>query len=169
MPSYINKYSGGTLYGYSTTFYDTHVFYHTEKTNGSGRQYLGLRHDRGLMRCLHLVHEAAFLGRALPIPGQSGGFSSAWATYAVTDDPLYNLSVDDTKGQINASFSGCTNTTNIPYLFNTTGWTYIGEITDAAGGKTSYYNIVNGTTTAAFDGSLTSGAVKGIFEEYQAP
>lgn len=47
LPSYIKKYSGGTIYGYSTNFYDSHVFYQTEKTNGTGRQYLGLRYDRG--------------------------------------------------------------------------------------------------------------------------
>lgn len=42
LPSYIKKYSGGTIWGYSTSFYDSQVFYHTETTNGSGRQHFAL-------------------------------------------------------------------------------------------------------------------------------
>ncbi|KAG8214374.1 hypothetical protein J3R82DRAFT_9363 [Butyriboletus roseoflavus] len=150
LPSYVNKYTGGTLWGYSTTFYDSHVFYQTETTNGT-------------------VHEAAFLGRALPIPNQKGGFSSAWATYAVTDNPdLYGLSIDAVTNRINASFPGCPNTNEIPYLFNISASTLIGEFTDLGGGTTSYYSI-NGTTSASFNGVVTSGALGGIFEEYEAP
>ncbi|KAH0826167.1 hypothetical protein J3R83DRAFT_5588 [Lanmaoa asiatica] len=120
LPSYLNKYTGATAWGYSTTFYDSHVFYQTETINGT-------------------IHEAAFLGRALPVPGQNGVFSSAWATYAVTDDHLYSLSIDAVTNQINASFSGCTNTSNIPYLFNISSSTLLGEFTDLGGGKTCYY------------------------------
>lgn len=116
-----------------------------------------------------LVHEAAFLGRALPIPGQQGIFSSAWATYAITDDPqLYNLNIDTVMNGINASFPGCPNTNDIPYLFNISASTLLGEFTDFGGGKTSYYSV-NGTTTAPFNGVITNGSLAGIFEQYQAP
>lgn len=114
------------------------------------------------------VHEAAFLGRALPIPGEQGVFSSAWATYAVTDDDLYRLRIDTARNEINASFSGCANANNIPYLFNISGMTLLGEFADAAGGVTTYYSL-NGTTTAPSKGVVTDGSVGGIFEEYQAP
>lgn len=117
-----------------------------------------------------LVHEAAFLGRALPIPGQQDGFSAAWATYAVTDDSnLYKLSIDDVTKELHASFSGCQSTSEVPYLFNVNATTLLGEFTDLGGGKTSYYTLVNGSTSASFNGSVTRGAISGIFEEYQAP
>ncbi|KAF9240231.1 hypothetical protein BU15DRAFT_74147 [Melanogaster broomeanus] len=129
LPTYINKYSAGTAWGYSTAFYDTHVFYQTEATNGS-------------------VHQAAYLGRAMPTPGLSGVFSSAWATYAITDDfTLYNLTVNPVAQQIDASLP---------------------EFTDRGGGKTSYYAIT-GSTTAPFNGTSVKGMLQGIFEEYQAP
>lgn len=115
-----------------------------------------------------LVHEAAFLGRALPSFNQLGAFSSAWATYAVTDDNLYSLSIDAANNEINASFSGCSNTGNIPYQFNVTSLTQLGEFTDAGGGITTYYGI-NGTTTAPFYDVAIEGAIAGVFEEYQAP
>ncbi|KAF8443195.1 hypothetical protein L210DRAFT_3644057 [Boletus edulis BED1] len=159
LPLYIKKYTGGTFWGYSTTFYDSHVFYKTETVNGT-------------------VHEAAFLGRALPImPGERGGFSSAWATYAVTDDAdLYHLSIDHATKQINASFSGCTgfsaspSTNDVPYQFNvTTAMTPFASFTDRGGGKTLYYTLVNGSTTAPFDGETKHGAVAGMFEVYVAP
>ncbi|KAF8137405.1 hypothetical protein EV363DRAFT_1317880 [Boletus edulis] len=147
--SSVTKYSGGTVWGYSTDFYDSHVFYKTETANGT-------------------VHEAAFLGRALP--GQRDTFSSAWATYAITDDPnAYHLSIDSETRGINASFPGCSNTSNTPYLFNFSVSTLLGEFTENGGGKTSYYSIVNGTTTASFDAMVKNGALAGIFEEYQAP
>ncbi|KAF8438183.1 hypothetical protein L210DRAFT_3647169 [Boletus edulis BED1] len=147
--SSVTKYSGGTVWGYSTDFYDSHVFYKTETANGT-------------------VHEAAFLGRALP--GQRDTFSSAWATYAITDDPnAYHLSIDSETRKINASFPGCSNTSNTPYLFNFSVSTLVGEFTENGGGKTSYYSIVNGTTTASFDAMVKNGALAGIFEEYQAP
>ncbi|KAG6376873.1 hypothetical protein JVT61DRAFT_899 [Boletus reticuloceps] len=155
-PLYINKYTGGTIWGHSTTFYDSHVFYQTETVNGT-------------------VHEAAFLGRALP--GKRGGFSSTWATYAVTDDTdLYHLSIDNATKQINASFSGCASssaspsTNDVPYQFNViTAMTPLVSFTDLGGGKTSYYTLVNGSTTAPFDGETKHGAIAGMFEVYEAP
>ncbi|KAF8549594.1 hypothetical protein OG21DRAFT_1515003 [Imleria badia] len=151
LPSYVNKYTGATVWGYSTAFYDSHIFYHTETTNGT-------------------VHEAAFLGRAIPAHGRGNAFASAWATYAVTDDSgLYHLSVDAATKGMNASFSGCSNTNDVPYLFNISTSTLLGEFTDVGGGKTSYYSIVNGTTTASFNGVVKNGALAGILEEYQAP
>ncbi|KAF9222959.1 hypothetical protein BS17DRAFT_767687 [Gyrodon lividus] len=150
LPEYINKYSAGTAWGYSSTFYDTHIFYQTEATNGT-------------------VHDAAFLGRAFPTPGQQGVFSSAWATYAVTDDyALYNLNVNPVTHTLNAAFPGCPNTNNISYVFNMSTSTLLGEFTDLGGGKTSYYAI-NGTTTAPFNGGLVKGSLAGVFEEYQVP
>ncbi|KAF8837856.1 hypothetical protein BDN67DRAFT_972409 [Paxillus ammoniavirescens] len=150
LPKYINKYSAGTAWGYSSTFYDTHVFYQTEATNGT-------------------VHDAAFLGRAIPTPGLQGVFSSAWATYAITDDyNLYNLAVNPVAQKINAAFPGCPNTNNISYTFNMSTSTLLGEFTDLGGGKTSYYAI-NGTTTAPLNGLPVNGSLAGVFEEYQAP
>lgn len=73
-----------------------------------------------------------------------------------------------TKG-FNASFSGCSNTSETPYLFNISASTLLAEFTDLGGGKTSYYTLDNGTTTASFGGVITNGAIAGIFEEYEAP
>ena len=169
LPSYINKYTGGTVWGYSTAFYDSYVFYQTETINGTSKQSFALGLDCSGLMWPSLVHEAAFLGRALPIPEQQGGFSSAWATYAVTDDPLSELSIDAVTKGMNASFSGCSNTNETPYMFNITASTLLGAFTDRGGGKTSYYTLVNGTTTASFNGVITKGAIAGIFEEYEAP
>ncbi|KAH7885494.1 hypothetical protein F5I97DRAFT_1830617 [Phlebopus sp. FC_14] len=150
LPEYINKYSAATAWGYSKTFYDTHIFYQTEETNGT-------------------VHDAAYLGRALPVPGQSGVFSTASAIYAITDDTaLYQLSVNPSNQTINAALPGCPNTNNISYVFNMSTATLLGSFTDLGGGKTTYH-AVNGTTTAPFDGSSVDGSLSGIFEEYQAP
>jgi hypothetical protein len=71
--------------------------------------------------------------------------------------------------EINASFSGCTNTTETPYLFNISASTLLGEFTDLGGGKTSYYTLAKGTTSASFNGVTTIGGIAGIFEEYEAP
>ena len=120
--------------------------------------------------CCPLVHNAAFLGRALPVPGVSGIFTSAWATYAVTDDPLYTLSIGSLENGINVSFSGCADANNNshPYLFNTATLVPLGAFSDLGGGVTTYYTF-NGTTSAPFDGSVNQGSIAGIFEEYQAP
>ncbi|KIJ64565.1 hypothetical protein HYDPIDRAFT_28502 [Hydnomerulius pinastri MD-312] len=150
LPNYINKYSMGTAWGYSKAFYDTHVFYQTEATNGT-------------------VHDAAYLGRAIPTPGEQGIFSTASAVYAITDDyTLYNLAVNPKAQTLDASFPGCPSTNNIAYVFNMSTSTMLGQFTDLGGGKTTYYAI-NGSTTAGFDGKPVVGTLSGVFEEYEAP
>lgn len=121
---------------------------------------VGPRHIR------YIVHEAAFLGRALPTSSHQGKFASAWATYAITDDrALYHLSISPSK-HLNASFSGCANSGDVPYVFNVTASTLLGELTDLGGGKTAYYVVTGGETRAGFEGGVVTGAVAGVIEEY---
>ncbi|KAI6030453.1 hypothetical protein F5J12DRAFT_800525 [Pisolithus orientalis] len=150
LPPYINKYSTAVAWGYSKSFYDTHIFYQIEEGNGT-------------------VHEAAYLGRAIPFPGSTDTFESTSVTYAVTDDTaLYQLSVNPVMGMINASLPGCPATNNISYAFNLTTANSLGNFTDLGGGVTMYYAL-NGSTTAPFNGSAVTGFIAGVFQLYQAP
>ncbi|KAI6044911.1 hypothetical protein EDC04DRAFT_2640646 [Pisolithus marmoratus] len=150
LPVYVNKYSSAVIWGYSTTFYDTHVFYHIEELNGT-------------------VHEAAYLGRAIAGSVVKSDFQSTWATYAVTDDTnLYKLVIDASKETINTSLPGCASTNNISYTFNVTADSVIGQFTDLGGGRTTYYTL-NGTTLAPYGGVIVNGTASGAYVVYEAP
>ncbi|KAL4081158.1 hypothetical protein J3A83DRAFT_155103 [Scleroderma citrinum] len=43
LPSYINKYSSAVVWGYSTGFYDSHVFFQIDENNGTGETSQNLR------------------------------------------------------------------------------------------------------------------------------
>lgn len=148
LPPYISGYTAAVAWGYSRAFYDTHIFFQIDEANGT-------------------VHEAAYLGRAIPVPGSTNIFETTSVTYAVTDDTnLYHLS---TSGKtINATLPGCSATNNVSYAFNLTTGSVLGEFTDLGGGKTTYYTL-NGTTLAPFGGSTVNGTVSGMFEVYQGP
>ncbi|KAI6123817.1 hypothetical protein EDD16DRAFT_1564709 [Pisolithus croceorrhizus] len=150
LPVYVNKYSSAIIWGYSTTFYDTHAFYHIQELNGT-------------------VHEAAYLGRAIAGLVVRSDFQSTWDTYAVTDDTnLYQLAVDPTSQKINVSLPGCALTNNISYTFNVTESSRIGQFTDVGGGRTTYYAL-NGTTLAPYGGSIANGTIAGAYVVYEAP
>ena len=115
-----------------------------------------------------VVHEAAYLARSIPAPGQGGTFSSTWATYAVTDDVLYTLSIDGDRS-FNASFVGCSSADDVPFQFNASALAFLGEFTDVGGGVMTYWAL-NGTTSAAApNGTVAHGAIAGVLEEYEAP
>ena len=115
-----------------------------------------------------VVHEAAYLARSIPVPGHDGTFSSTWATYAITDDVLYTLSIDGDRS-FNASFAGCSSGNDVPFQFNASALIFLGEFTDVGGGVTTYWTL-NGTTSAASpNGTVAHGAIAGVFEEYEAP
>ncbi|KAI5991108.1 hypothetical protein EDD15DRAFT_1113320 [Pisolithus albus] len=150
LPPYINKYSSAVAWGYSGTFYDTHIFYQIEESNGT-------------------IHDAAYLGRAIPMPGSTDTFESTSVTYAVTDDAaLYQLSVNPAQGTINASMPGCSATNNISWAFDFVTANSLANFTDLGGGVTQYYSV-NGSTTGPFNGSTKTGIVSGVFQLYQAP
>ncbi|KIO05315.1 hypothetical protein M404DRAFT_999921 [Pisolithus tinctorius Marx 270] len=150
LPAYVKKYSSAVVWGYSTAFYDTHVFYHIEELNGT-------------------VHEAAYLARAIAGLVVKSDFESTWDTYAVTDDTnLYQLVIDPTKQTIDASLPGCASTNNISYTFNLTAGGVIGQFTDLGGGRTTYYAL-NGTTLAPYNASIANGTIAGAYVVYDAP
>lgn len=150
LPVYVHKYSSAVIWGYSTTFYDTHAFYQIQELNGT-------------------VHEAAYLSRAIAGLVVKSDFQSTWDTYAVTDDTnLYHLAIDPTSQTINASLPGCALTNNISYTFNVTASSIIGQFTDVGGGRTTYYAL-NGTTLAPYNGSVTNGSIAGAYVVYEAP
>lgn len=150
LPEYISGYSSAVVWGYSTGFYDTHVFFKIDETNGT-------------------VHEAAYIGRAIQSPQDKTTFQATYAIYAVTDDiALYHLTINQGLQTINSTFPGCSAVNNISYAFNLTLAGVLGEFTDLGGGKTTYYTL-NGTTTAPSGGKIVSAPIAGAFEVYQAP
>ncbi|KIM54205.1 hypothetical protein SCLCIDRAFT_1222250 [Scleroderma citrinum Foug A] len=150
LPGYISGYSSAIVWGYSTGFYDTHVFIEIDESNGT-------------------VHQAAYIGRAIQSPTVKTTFSSTYAIYAVTDDTaLYHLTINQGLQTINSTFPGCSAVNNMSYAFNLTLAGVLGEFTDLGGGKTTYYTL-NGTTSAPFGGKLVSAPISGAFEVYQAP
>ena len=167
LPPYINGYTAAVVWGYSRAFYDTHIFFQIDEANGTGEHRIHMSTDRLPLDEKIAVHEAAYLGRAIPVPGSTNIFQTTSVTYAVTDDTnLYHLS---TSGKtINATLPGCSATNNISYSFNLTTGSVLGEFTDLGGGKTTYYTL-NGTTLAPFGGSAVNGTVSGMFEVYQGP
>ena len=115
-----------------------------------------------------VVHEAAYIGRAIQSQQEKTIFQSTYAIYAVTDDTaLYHLTINQDLQTLNSSFPGCSAVNNVSYAFNLTLAGVLAEFTDLGGGKTTYYTL-NGTTIAPFGGQIVNGTVSGAFEVYQA-
>ncbi|KAI6123815.1 hypothetical protein EDD16DRAFT_1564700, partial [Pisolithus croceorrhizus] len=148
--SYVTKLSSAVIWGYSTQYYDSHLFYQVEQADGT-------------------VHEAAYLSRAIAGSPVKSNFPSTWAMYAVTDDPLYTLVIDPVGGTIVATLAGCSVTNNTSYLFSVSVGSAIAEFTDLGGGKTTYYNFTQGFTLAPYNGSLVNGTIAGMYQVYEAP
>lgn len=167
LPGYISGYSSAIVWGYSTGFYDTHVFIEIDESNGTG-EFAPLNSAHAYARFI-AVHQAAYIGRAIQSPTVKTTFSSTYAIYAVTDDTaLYHLTINQGLQTINSTFPGCSAVNNMSYAFNLTLAGVLGEFTDLGGGKTTYYTL-NGSTSAPFGGKLMSAPISGAFEVYQAP
>ncbi|KIK23470.1 hypothetical protein PISMIDRAFT_679157 [Pisolithus microcarpus 441] len=150
LPSYVTKLSSAIIWGYSTQYYDSHLFYQVQQADGT-------------------AHEAAYLSRAIAGSPIKSNFPSTWGIYAVTDDPLYTLVIDPIGGTIVATLAGCSATNDNTYLFSVSLGNVLAEFTDLGGGKTTYYNFTQGFTLAPYNGTLVNGTIAGMYEVYEAP
>lgn len=150
LPSYVTKLSSAVIWGYSTQYYDSHLFYQVQQADGT-------------------AHEAAYLSRAIAGSPIRSNFPSTWGIYAVTDDPLYTLVIDPIGGTIVVTLAGCSATNNTSYLFSASFGNVIAEFTDLGGGKTTYYNFTQGFTLAPYNGTLVNGTIAGMYQVYEAP
>ncbi|KAI6044910.1 hypothetical protein EDC04DRAFT_2889570 [Pisolithus marmoratus] len=151
LPSYVTKLSSAMIWGYSTLYYDSHLFYQVEQP--------------GLT-----VHEAAYLSRAIAGSPDKSKFPSTWTTYAASDDlSSLTLVIDPIGGTIQSTLPGCSVTNNAAYLFSVSVGSVIAEFTDLGGGKTTYYNLAQGFTLAPYNGSVVNGTIAGMYQVYEAP
>lgn len=64
--------------------------------------------------------------------------------YQTTNEPSIlkiDSSISSQSRNYVATFAGCPNTSNHPYVFNSTSLVYLGAIPDSAGGKTEYWSL----------------------------